>query len=588
MRPSLQGRHRNGQLIHSGGSGGVTETRLVERSVIEDDLLELLRAIEISIALLYFLLFVSWEKISCAMLGKQLDNAKVARQLEEILTRLGPTFVKLAQTASMRPDFIGDSYSKYLSKLQDSVKPFDNGLAYSILEAEWGRPIEQIFTSLSDEPIASASMGQVYRGVLKQEYGGKQVAVKVRRPGAYESIKTDIGLLRNTIGIVQKLAGITRDLRVLVDEVGQGLLGECDFRNEVKNSKSFLKAHRSLPFITIPAPVEELCSDKVFVSEWIDGKSPSQLMDNGDVRDNPKVLNLVRMGIQCSLSQLLVTGCMHGDPHSGNLLLTNDNQLCYLDFGLLVYVMPSDRQAMMAALVHLGLGDWKRLVNDLNELNLLKPETNKEMLAQDLEKEFQAVMSSGGQNIEQAEGSISKQLPLLSLQTTKLDFSTLVGVLFKLAFKYKFLLPPYFPLVVRSVSSLEGVALAVDPNFKLVAAGMPVVLNQLLSDRRPASQKLLKELLLMPGGDALRADETTRQILQVWLSAAQQANRIDSDDEESSPSGISKSTAMDMKNLLLDRRNVPLRRTLIMSNPASTIAAMDQETREQLLVSCQR
>lgn len=268
------------------------------------------------------------------------------------------------------------------------------------------------------------------------------------------------------------------------------------------------------------------------------------------------------------------------DPHSGNLLLTKDNQLCYLDFGLLVYVMPSDRQAMMAALVHLGLGEWKRLVNDLNDLNLLKPETDKEMLARDLEKEFQAVMSRGAQT----EGSLSKQLPLLSLQTTKLDFSTLVGVLFKLAFKYKFLLPPFFPLVVRSVSSLEGVALAVDPNFKLVAAGMPVVLNQLLSDRRPASQKLLKELLLMPGGDALRADETTRQILQVWLSAAQQANRVDSDDEiEELPSGISKSTAIDMKNLLLDRKNVPLRRTLIMSNPASTIAAMDQETREQLL-----
>ena len=120
------------------------------------------------------------------------------------------------------------------------------------------------------------------------------------------------------------------------------------------------------------------------------------------------------------------------------------------------------------------------------------------------------------------------KLPLLSLQTTKLSFSTLIGVLFKLAFKYKFLLPSFFPLVVRSVSSLEGVALSVDPEFKLVAAGMPVVLNQLLSDRRPASEELLKELLFLPGEkDALRADETTRQILQVWLSAAQQANKMD-------------------------------------------------------------
>jgi len=195
----------------------------------------------------------------------------------------------------------------------------------------------------------------------------------------------------------------------------------------------------------------------------------------------------------------------------------------------------------------------------------------------------------------------------LSLQTTKLSFSTLIGVLFKLAFKYKFLLPSFFPLVVRSVSSLEGVALAVDPEFKLVAAGMPVVLNQLLSDRRPASEELLKELLFLPGEqNALRADETTRQILQVWLSAAQQASKMDklvesentdpsrstsstssstssADDEVLSKTGLSKSTAIDMKNILLDTRNVPLRKILMMANPASTISVMPKESRAQLL-----
>jgi len=237
---------------------------------------------------------------------------------------------------------------------------------------------------------------------------------------------------------------------------------------------------------------------------------------------------------------------------------------------------------MMAALVHLGLGEWSRLVDDLENLRLLKPNTDKKMLAVDLEKEFQAVMA-GGNNSGGSETTL-KQLPLLSLQTTKLNFSTLIGVLFRLAFKYKFLLPSFFPLVVRSVSSLEGVALSVDPDFKLVAAGMPVVLNQLLSDRRPASEQLLKELLLMPGGDALRADETTRQILQVWLSAAQQVHKVDQGEEQLlSKSGLSKSTAVDMKNILLDRKNVPLRKILMMSNPASTIAAMPKESREQLL-----
>lgn len=268
-------------------------------------------------------------------------------------------------------------------------------------------------------------------------------------------------------------------------------------------------------------------------------------------------------------------------------MLTKDGKLCYLDFGLLVSVPPNDRQAMMAALVHLGLGEWKRLVQDLDDLNLLKSTTDQEVLAKDLKKEFSYVLGGGASNSD----TPLKQLPLLSLQTTRLNFSTLVGVLFKLAFKYKFLLPSYFPLVVRSVSSLEGVALAVDPNFKLVAAGMPVVLNQLLSDRRPTSQKLLRELLLMPGG-AIRADETTRQILQVWLSAAQQAARTEDKylseesyqgSERASDKQIPASAAIEMKNLLLNPKNVPLRRTLIMSNPAATVAEMPKETRHQVL-----
>ncbi len=284
---------------------------------VREDILEFARAVEISIAAIYFVSFYLWEQMTSSISGVDFDTNKVASQLQDIVTRLGPTFVKLAQTASMRPDLVGDSYAKSLAKLQDSVKPFDNQSAFCILESELGKPIPEIFSKLSEQPIASASMGQVYRGTLVDSMGGAEVAVKVRRPGAYEKIKTDIGLLRNTIGIVQKLAGITRDLRILVDDVGQGLLGECDFNNEVKNSKAFLNAHKSLKFITIPTPVEELCTDKILVSQWVDGTSPVQLIQNAEEgsKDQREILNLVRMGIQCSLSQLLVTGCMHGGMH---------------------------------------------------------------------------------------------------------------------------------------------------------------------------------------------------------------------------------------------------------------------------------
>lgn len=228
-----------------------------------------------------------------------------------------------------------------------------------------------------------------------------------------------------------------------------------------------------------------------------------------------------------------------------------------------------------------------RLVEDLDGLDLLKEGTDKEGLAQELEKEFSAVLSAGSSGQDEA-SVLSNQLPLLSLQTSSLSFSTLAGVLFRVAYKFRFLLPSYFPLVVRAVASLEGVALTVDPNFKLIAAGMPVVLNQLLSDRRPAAQELLHELLLAPGG-SLRTDEATRQILQVWLSAAKQAARAEAISQGTPNAEAVRvevnatAAAVDMTSLLLDRKNVPLRRTLIMSNPAATVAEMPVEMREQLL-----
>lgn len=274
---------------------------------------EIVRALEITAAALEFFTFVLCQKTAATLLGQQYDEEKSADVLERIFTKLGPTFVKLAQTASMRPDLVGESYSKSLSKLQDSVEPFDNTVAYTILEQELGRKIPEVFLELSPDPIASASMGQVYRGTLRKEYGGYSVAVKVRRPGAYQKVCVDLGLLRKSIGIIQNLAGIKRDLRILVDDVGTGLLGECDFRNEVTNSKAFLKAHQSLPFITIPKTLDNLCTERVFVSEWVDGKSPMQLVkEKGTFKNDKDILNLVKMGIQCSLSQLLVTGCMHG------------------------------------------------------------------------------------------------------------------------------------------------------------------------------------------------------------------------------------------------------------------------------------
>jgi hypothetical protein len=144
----------------------------------------------------------------------------------------------------------------------------------------------------------------------------------------------------------------------------------------------------------------------------------------------------------------------------------------------------------------------------------------------------------------------------------------------------RFLLPPYFPLVIRSVASLEGIALSVDPDFKLISAGMPIVLNQLLRDRRPAAEALLRELLLAPGG-ALRSDATSQQILQVWV-AATAAEQRQAREAAAAAAEADATSTLDLTGLLLDRRNAPLRRVLLDVNPAATVAAMPADLRRQL------
>lgn len=250
------------------------------------------------------------EKIDRAVFGIGGDE-RAATKLEELLTSLGPSFIKLAQTLSMRPDLIGESYASTLSKMQDRVKPFSNVEAMQILEEELGKPLDEIFEYLSPNPLASASLGQVYKGVLRENLGGNCVAVKIQRPGAEELISVDIILLRRLLTVLKQLAGIKRDLRPLANDIGCALRGECDFRNEIANSEEFSKAHSSLPLVTVAPVVKELCTRRVVVSEWVNGKSPSQLIAS-EREHASDVLTMVNIGIQCSLTQLLVTGCMHG------------------------------------------------------------------------------------------------------------------------------------------------------------------------------------------------------------------------------------------------------------------------------------
>ncbi|GMH35671.1 hypothetical protein BSKO_03539 [Bryopsis sp. KO-2023] len=455
--------------------------------------------------------------------AKSLDKVKLGKDLCAVFTSLGPTFVKLGQTLATRPDVMGEEVALELENLQTDTPPFANLTALAVIEEEFGEAVNTIFSFLSEDPVASASLGQVYFGIVAGT--GKKVAIKVQRPGMYDSIGLDIYVLRLALGLVRSLASINQDIRLVADEVGQGLIGELDYQQEAQQSDEFRTAHAHLGFVDVPEIVHHLTTKRILTMNWVDGLTPTNYLSHieglepkSNISYNEaslaalkalspqearsQLLGLIQMGVECSLSQLLETGVMHADPHPGNIMRSSKGAIVYLDFGLITRVPPASSQAMMGGLVHIVLGDWLAVVDDLEGMGLLKTAIDREALAQDLEKEFVRMTGpSDSDNPFEVEGASNgkKKSPLVLLlgsSSTKLTFGAVSKVMLKLAVKYRFKLPPYYTLIVRSLATLEGLALKADPGFKIVRSAFPIVVRRLLCDSRPGARALLRELLL--------------------------------------------------------------------------------------------
>ena len=442
-------------------------------------------------------------------------KALLAREFADVAPKLGPTFVKLGQTLASRPDITGVAAASTLETLQDAAPPFDAKEAAKVIRDELGSADDQTIresdalpaglfteTHLPRTPIAAASFGQVYR--LHRASDGVALAVKVQRPGALRRVALDVVLLRKSLRVVSKAAGTSTDFSYLADEVGRALYGELDYIAEAANSEKFAALHAScVPRPCVPAVVRDgYTTTRILTTRWVNGASPKELLatarDSGSDKARRDALQLVDLGVACSLAQLLDTKYMHGDPHSGNLLLApagaNDQsafagmeheanvvdepRLVYLDFGSVVEVTPEHASAMLASLVHLHRNDWRAFAMDLGGMGLFKPGTDAEAVADAVAESFGG--SSDNNNGEPVSPS----------------FTAIAKGLAKVALKFRFRLPGYYVVVVRSLATLEGVALAADPNFKIVRAAYPRAIAQLLSASAgdPKGRELLEEI----------------------------------------------------------------------------------------------
>ncbi|WP_254934295.1 AarF/ABC1/UbiB kinase family protein [Cyanobium sp. WAJ14-Wanaka] len=418
-----------------------------------------------------------------------------SREAAELLVALGPAFIKAGQALSTRPDIVPPVLLEELAQLQDQLPGFDSALAMACIEEDLGAPISTIYAQLDAEPISAASLGQVHKGVLPT---GQTVAVKVQRPGLREQITLDLYIVRNIAAWLNRNVGLIRsDLVALIDELGKRVFEEMDYLNEASNAEAFARLHSQNPRIAVPAIYRHATSRRVLTMEWIDGVKLTNLEAVRQLGIDPD--DMVNVGVNCSLQQLLEHGFFHADPHPGNLLALPDGRLAYLDFGMMSEVSRESRTGLIQAVVHLVNRNFSKLSKDFVSLGFLAEDVNLEPIVPAFENVF-------GQAIE--------------MGVSRMDFKAVTDDLSGVMYRFPFRVPPYYALIIRSLVTLEGIALSVDPDFKILGAAYPYFARRLMEDPDPSLRESLKEMLF--DGEIFRW-----QRLDNLIASASQGSQLD-------------------------------------------------------------
>ncbi|PZU94457.1 MAG: hypothetical protein DCF32_22795 [Leptolyngbya sp.] len=410
-----------------------------------------------------------------ARAGRSAQNeVKRAAQLRTMLTDLGPAYIKIGQALSTRPDLVPPVFLEELTKLQDQIPPFANATAYRFIEEELGAPPSQIYAEISESPIAAASLGQVYKGKL---HSGEDVAIKVQRPGLARNIALDLHILRGLARFAtNRISQIRSDLVAILDEFGERIFEEMDYTHEGENAQRFARLYNHIPDIYVPHIYPQYTARRVLTMEWIEGTK----LTNIDKLNSLGIdaTHLIDVGVQCSLRQLLEHGFFHADPHPGNLLAMADGKLAYLDFGMMSEVKPYQRYGLIEAVVHMVNRDFEGLANDYVKLEFLTPDTDLTPIIPALANVFSNALGAS---------------------VAELNFKSITDEFSALMYEYPFRVPAYYALIIRSLVTLEGIAINVDPDFKVLSKAYPYVAKRLLTDPSPELRASLQDLLFKDG-----------------------------------------------------------------------------------------
>jgi len=386
---------------------------------------------------------------------KRLTLAQRARMACE---ELGPTFVKLGQILSTRPDLISREFIEEFSKLQDKVPPFSFSEVKEIFQKELGKSISDVFIEFDERPVASASLSQVHKAKLPS---GEYVAVKVQRPNIEEYIKSDISILLDLAKFMDKrmINGHIYQPIEIVKEFSKSIKRELDFISEGRNIDKFRVNFKNSETVHIPKVYWQLTTSRILTMEYIVGLKVSDIDNSHDFQYDKKLISA--RGADMMLKQIFVDGFFHGDPHPGNIFIMKNNIIALLDFGMVGRVEESTMVNMASLLIATIGNDADKIIKVLEQMEIIGPEISAKELKIEI-KDF----------IDKYYGVPLKQL----------EISVIMEEILEIMIHHQIKIPSDLALLVKSLVTIEGIGRELDPDFDMVAHTKPFA-RQLISRR---------------------------------------------------------------------------------------------------------
>ena len=379
--------------------------------------------------------------------NKELLKEDFPERLRLMLQELGTTFIKFGQLLASRPDLVGERISEELSQLHDDNPPVGYEDIKEMIETELGGNIEDLFAEFSKTALATASIAQVHEAKLPT---GERVAVKVQKPNVAEIVETDLSIMKFIANESDRFNTSLKHLNLpaVLHEFDKSIHKEMDFDNELMNIRHLNDNFIYNDKIIVPTTYPDYSTEKVLTMEYVDGIKLSEVISGNDPKYN-KILIADRI-VRSYFQQLFLDGFFHADPHPGNIFVTEDNAICYIDFGMMGSLDEDFRQDLAELMIYFSDRNIDGLINQLIRMDILNEKTDINILKSDLNDLFAKYY---GVELSRFNGIIEDLLFLMQ--------------------KFDVRLPNEFVLMARGLSMVENTGLRLDPDIDVVALLKP-------------------------------------------------------------------------------------------------------------------